>query len=184
MAARSSSATFYVDRLMQEWRVGEHSRRIQTCLRRVLCELCDEAVLALKNELRLEVQIRPDADHSVWAYFPMHSRLRSSNVRVPQPGTMDELATAMRAATNDLYRRQLAAKKFKPKPATEVLLVLNAATREKQDLFRNQLRDHLGHTLLYLRNPKARNECKDAEKEWRASVKALRPARRRAPGEG
>ena len=36
------------------------------------------------------------------------------------------------------------------------------------NFFENHLRDHsLGHVLLYLRKPRASNECRDALKEWR-----------------
>jgi hypothetical protein len=163
----------YVDFLVQEWRIGEQSRHIQVSLRRVLGELCAESLLHLRRNPKLEVQFRPEAaGHTVWAYFRMHPRLRSAKVSIPKPGTMDELASAIRESTDDLYRRQLAAKKYKPKPATEVLLVLNPTTIEKQStrVSCDTLRDHLGHTLLYLRDPKARNECVDAQKEWQSAA--------------
>jgi hypothetical protein len=58
-----------------------------------------------------------------------------------------------------------------------VLLVLNEPVIAKQPatVTEEQIRDHLGHTLLYLRSPKARNECVDAQREWRQN-------RRPAPG--
>jgi hypothetical protein len=33
--------------------------------------------------------------------------------------------------------------------------------------FEKCLRHHQEHTLLFLRDPEARNECSDADKEWR-----------------
>jgi len=39
------------------------------------------------------------------------------------------------------------------------------------------LRDHLGHVLLYLRSPKAKNDCLAAMKEWRRNQ--LRPTKAR-----
>ncbi len=89
--------TFYVGLRMQEWGMGEQSRRIQSSVRRVLNELTGEALLFLKDP-RLEVKVLSDADlqrvsgrrglsynamggnmvhpslmigHSVWAYFPI-----------------------------------------------------------------------------------------------------------------
>jgi hypothetical protein len=78
-----------------------------------------------------------DSHFSVWAYFPVH-------------------------------RRRLVARNIRLNPATRVLLVLSKPEIEKQPLrlTRDQLRDHLGHTLLYLRSPRSRNECKDAMREW------------------
>jgi hypothetical protein len=37
--------------------------------------------------------------------------------------------------------------------------------------FEDCLRHHLGHTLLYLDKPKARNGCADADRKWRASLR-------------
>ncbi len=155
--------TFYVGLRMQEWGMGEQSRRIQSSVRRVLNELTGEALLFLKDP-RLEVKVLSDADlqrvaedgglrtsdgwkghpslmigHSVWAYFPI--------------GYIGRL----------LY----------PKPETCALLVFSApqAKREQGKLFEDRLRDHLGHVLLYLRSPKARNDCPDAMKEWRRSIR-------------
>ena len=130
----------YVDFRMHEWRMGEQSHRLQTCVRKALRELCPEALLFLKDP-RFEVMVLPEADFSVWAYFPVH-------------------------------RGRLLAQKFKPKPRTRVLLVFSAADFEKEPekQFKVHLRDHLGHVLLYLRDPKARNTCADAQREWRKFV--------------
>jgi hypothetical protein len=136
---RAQRATTYVDFLMAEWGIGER-RRLQTIVRKILTELCAEALLSLKDA-RLEVMILPDADFTVWAYFPIH-------------------------------RRRLIAKKLRLKPQTKVLLVLSpdGFTKEPVKTVEAYLRDHLGHVLLYLRAPKARNGCADAMKEWRRSV--------------
>jgi hypothetical protein len=133
----------YVDLLMLEWRMGEASRRVQTCVRQVLRELDASAQLTLR-EPKLEVIVLPEALFSVWAYFPIH-------------------------------RRRRIAQQYKPKSATRVLLVLSEKGFHEQPLKRSiaELQDHLGHTLLYLRDPKARNDCVDAQREWRS---ALRPA--------
>lgn len=67
-----------------------------------------------------------------------------------------------------VYRLRLIARKLQPKPETRVLLVLSTAHFDRQPVRRScdELRDHLGHVLLYLRKPKARNECADALAEW------------------
>jgi len=36
--------------------------------------------------------------------------------------------------------------------------------------FAGHLRDHFGHVLLYLRSPKAPNDCPDAMNEWRRNA--------------
>jgi hypothetical protein len=86
----------------------------------------------------------PDAAFGVWAYFPVH-------------------------------RNRLIARRLQPKPQTRVLLVLSAAdfAKEPARTLEDYLRDHLGHVLLYLRSPKARNECRDAMQEWRSSKRGV-----------
>ena len=176
-------ATPYVDFRMQEWGISEQPRHIQHSVRRVLSELTAEALLCLKDP-RLEVKVLSDADlqhvqaairalvigtltsvptpqqwwarvqrwlarhpgmaigHSVWAYFPVH-------------------------------RRRYVARLFPPKPETRVLLVFSTASaeNERRKVFEDQIRDHLGHILLYLRSSKARNDCPDAMREWRRSIR-------------
>ena len=133
----------YVDLLMHEWGLAKQPQRIQEWVRRILEELETEALLILRREPRLEVQFRPEAGHSVWAYFP-------------------------------IYRRRLIAQHCKPKPSTQILLLFGVKRFEQEDpKFSDEcLRDHLGHTLLYLRSPKAQNECADAMREWRRSARA------------
>jgi hypothetical protein len=144
---------FYVDLLMQQWRMGEQSPRIQTCVRKVLSEMEVSALLVLRREPRLEVIVRPDDALSVWAYFPIHCR-------------------------------RWIARQLHPKAQTRVLLVFSLPKCEKTPakVLQDQIRDHLGHVLLYLRDPKARNECRDAMKEWRmcrsAQKHTARPKRR------
>lgn len=137
-------ADSYVDLLMQEWRMGEASHLIQTCMRQVLRELDVEARLRLRNEPKLEVMVLPNAAYSVWPYFPIH-------------------------------RRRVIARQYGPKPATRVLVVLSEKLFHEQSLKLSmaELRDHLGHTLLYLRSPTARNECVDAGREWRRALKPV-----------
>ena len=128
----------YVDLLMQEWRIDERFPRIQSSVRKVLNELVGEALLSLRREPRLEVRVLPQDGFSVWAYFPIH-------------------------------RKRVIGRQLAVKPQTRVLLVFRAARWENEQVkvLENDLRDHLGHVLLYLRSPKARNECIDAQKEWR-----------------
>src|ERR1700722_11268889 len=59
-----------------------------------------------------------------------------------------------------------------PKAETEVLLVFSAPNIRDQSagLTDYEVRHDIGHALLYLRNPKARNNCRDAHREWRRSV--------------
>jgi len=145
MAAMKQAET-QVDLLMQEWRMGEASRIVQACVRQVLGELDGSAQLILRREPKLEVMVLPESVHSVWAYFPIH-------------------------------RRRIIARQCKPKSATRVLLVLSEKGFHAQTLRRSmtELRDHIGHTLLYLRSPRARNHCIDAEREWRSSLRLPEP---------
>jgi hypothetical protein len=167
----NAATDFYVDSLMDEWRIRKASSRIQTCMRRVLRELLSESLVLLRNEPKLEVMVRREADHSVWAYFPMHPRLQTPKLPPPKPRTTADLIIAIKEAKYEFYRRRLAAQKYQPKPATRVLLVLSEKHFEKQSLklSASDLRHHFGHVLLYLRNQRARNECIDAEREWNSS---------------
>ena len=151
--AMRSEPHSYFDRLMQQWCMGSQPDRIQTSVRRVLSELIGESLLTLIDP-RLEVAVvpraapRPPYHHSVWAYFPVH-------------------------------RNRLISRDLRPRPETRVLLVFSVATMETESTkeFEDNLRDHLGHTLLYLCSPKAWNDCAAAQKKWRASRASGRPAR-------
>src|SRR5271167_4778300 len=123
----------YVAFTMTEWGMAEQSILMQSCVREVLSELEAMALLCLKDP-RLEVMVVPKGGFSVWAYLRLHPQRRI-------------------------------AKKLQPKPETRVLLVLGIAEFESEppEVFKERLRDHLGHALLYLRSPKAPNDCPDAE---------------------
>jgi hypothetical protein len=134
--------------LMKEWNLNNQSAQMQREVKAILMELSPEAQLGLRNEPKLQVEIAAGGLDMVWAYFPAH-------------------------------RRRWIARRFTIKPATRVLLVLgsqmfhkskrtiqNTCTGRTLDAT-DCLRDHLGHALLYLRRPKARNECVDAEREWK-----------------
>lgn len=125
--------------LMDEWGANEWPQRVQDCVRLVLKELADSSLLILRNEPKLEVMVRPEAFHSVWAYFPI--------------------------------RRATDPRQYKPKAATRLLLVISEKHFTEQSMRQSErkLRDHFGQVLLYLSNPKARNDCPDALREWRAS---------------
>jgi hypothetical protein len=129
----------FVEAVMKDWNMAEQSSRIQSCLRKVLAELSDGACRRLRDD-KLEVKILPTADYGVWAYFPIHRR---------------------RWITRELY----------PKETTRVLLVLGTSHFEEESLevLEDWLRDHLGHSLLYLREPKAKNVCSVAQEEWEKS---------------
>jgi hypothetical protein len=141
-----------VDFRMQEWRMGEQSPRIQDSVRKVLSELDAEALMCLKDP-RFEVMVLPGPDFSVWAYFPVH-------------------------------RRRCIARKVHPKARTRVLLVFSTAECGKipVKLLKDQIRDHLGHVLLYLRSPRAPNNCPDAWKEWQMSIRRKARAKKAAKG--
>jgi hypothetical protein len=165
----------YVDFRMKEWGMDEQPRRIQRSVRRVLGELSTDALLRLKD-IRLEIAVLPAEDHSVWAYFPIHHRttpekktraeLQEMLVRLPLPLSARNWDRAL------LLGKRLAVQAVQPKPQTRILLVFSTASANKDTvkLFEERLRDHLGHVLLYLRSPKANNDCPDAMKEWRRSV--------------
>ena len=127
---------------MNDWHMGEQSSHIQSCVRKVLSELSDGACFRLRDE-GLEVKVVPKDGIGVWAYFPMN-------------------------------RRRLIAREFNSKAETRVLLMLRAPNCQKEsaEALEGLLRHHLGHALLHLRDPKARNGCLAAEKEWDSETAA------------
>jgi hypothetical protein len=139
VALRQMSRSFYVELLMAEWGMENCSPRLQACMRRVLGELGIEAQITLRNNPKLQVIVLPEAVHNVWACFPAHRK-----------------------------RWVVRHFKIKLKPTARVLLLVGENRIEQQSARMNNinLRDHLGHVLLYLRFPKARNECTDALREW------------------
>ena len=152
-----SAAMSYADQLIREWAIPEQSP-ILASVRRVLNEMIAEAQLSLRDR-RLEVMVLPKSTpgvwDSVWAFFPVHRRRRIAQI-------------------------------LRPRPETRVLLVISTASAEWEppEAFEVYLRDHLGHVLLYLRDPKATNECTDAEREWLRNVQQglTLGSSKRAPG--
>jgi hypothetical protein len=127
----------YVDFRMDDWRMGEQSPRMQGVIRQALGELDAEALLLLKDQ-RLEVMVSEGTHLAAWAFFPIH-------------------------------RRRIVARELHPKPQTRILLVLSPSRFERlssKELI-GYLRDQFGHILLYLRSPRANNDCHEAMKEWR-----------------
>jgi hypothetical protein len=135
---------------MQEWGMDKQPRRLQVSVRRVLCELHPAALYLLKDP-RFEVMVILKPDYSVWAYFPVH-------------------------------RRRWVAREYHPKRGTRVLLMfsISASDQTPRKLFEDQIRHHLGHVLLYLRAPKAWNDCDAACREWDESTRAFRIIQRPA----
>jgi hypothetical protein len=186
--ANKPVAISYVDLLIQEWRIDERFPRIQSSVRKVLNELVGGALLSLRREPKLEVMVLPAG----WR-MPEDSlspvtlnRLLSSHAAT-RPGSAAEkrVIVKMRRATEGcagfhsvwayfpIHRGRRLVQGLHPKPATRVLLVFNAAECDATPvkLLQGYLRDHLGHVLLYLRKPKARNECGDAYREWARSLR-------------
>ncbi len=139
-----TTSKFQVDLLTTEWGLKTHSPRLMICTRRVLSELTAETQLVLRRNPKLQVVVLSDAHFSVWAYFPVYQR-----------------RTVV---------RQL---RIRLNPTTRVLLVFGERQIDQQSVRKTnaELRDHLGHVLLYLRRPRAPNECKDAWREWQRSVR-------------
>ena len=146
----ATGASSLVGLRMREWGMDGQPQCLRTSVRRVLNELDTEALLRLQDP-RFEVVVRPEPDFSVWAYFPIHGR-------------------------------RLIARQLRPRRQTRVMLVfsLGGLAHDSAESFEECLRDHLGHSLLYLRDPKAWNDCAAARKEWRSSVHRQRPARKQA----
>lgn len=134
----------YVNLLLEEWAVGEHSVKLQKAVKRVLSELCAEAQLLLRRQPKLQVEVMQGETFHTWAYFPAHPR-----------------------------RFQRRFPRLRLRPQARILLIISApgddVKRWPQTEMANYLRHHFGHTLLYLRKPKARNECLNAQREWRMS---------------
>jgi hypothetical protein len=148
----------YVDFRMDEWRMGEQPRRIQVSVRRVLSELSVESLMRLKDP-KLQVVISPTTIHDTWAYFPIHRRRVISHHLTLRP----QVRVLLLIGT-DFTRQAL-------RRATVVLTpeISRQSPGEMKETFEDRLRDCLGHVLLYLRSPKARNECADAWQEWKRS---------------
>lgn len=139
-----------VDLLMTEWDLPKGNKKLRRCMRQALAELLAESQLQLRRNPKLQVVVLPESSFSVWAYFPAH-------------------------------RKRWIVRRFgiELKPGSRVILVISLKDVQEQPATRTiaELRHHLGHTLLYLRRPRSRNECRDAEREWRASVVTQSPKR-------
>jgi hypothetical protein len=175
----------YVDFRMQEWRMDEQSPRLQASVRKVLSELDCTALLCLRDD-RLEVRVVAGSwHHSVWAYFPILPQWITTAQEMAAGGiTFNReiesqmhlgLALARAHGNTDAVREADALERVRivgellPRSDTRVLLVFGADRGGKLE-FEDHLRDHLGHVLLFLRDPDARNDCPDATREWRRSI--------------
>jgi len=134
--------TSTVDLLLNEWYIDRDQHKLRKCLRRVLGGLAPETQLVLRRNPKLQVTVSNKAPFSVWAYFPMHRR-----------------------------RTILSHCEMGLAPGARVLLLINPNIVDSQSQRQtcDELRDHLGHVLLYLREPKDRNECSDATREFERS---------------
>jgi len=130
----------YLDMLLDEWDVGQQPPAFKACIRGVLGELGPSAHLILLRAPSLQVTIRPDADYIVWAYFPVHR--------------------------HRLIVRRLVDDGFLLRADSRVLLVISENLSDEDA---DHMRDHLGHVLLYLRHPRAKNDCGAASREWNAN---------------
>ena len=162
--------------------MGEQPGRLQRCVRRVLNELEAEALLCLKDR-RLEVRVvrggSPWHDSSVWTYFPIYPALQQGHALGAKAAAKQMLALSLARVAGDakevrradLQCRRTIAQRLRPRRQTRILMVFSRAPFESEPahVLKEHLRDHLGHVLLYLRNPKARNECPDAQREWRTA---------------
>jgi hypothetical protein len=181
---------------MQEWQLGEQSPRLQASVRKVLSELHPEALLRLKDK-RLEVRVAAGSwHHSVWAYFPIWPRWTITVQEMAARGITFNREIAGQIALGvglaraygnahavrqaDARERVRIVRELLPRSDTRVLLVFRGDFEsESAKTFEDHLRDHLGHVLLYLREPKANNDCAAATKEWRRCVRAPNKAPRR-----
>jgi hypothetical protein len=152
----------YADFRMREWGMDTQPRRAQSCVRRVLNELSAEALLRLKDQ-RLQVLVSPTTFYDTWAYFPMHSKNHFSGSQecrlIMEPLALPKTRVLLVLGTNFTRKAMLAA-----------TVVLPPDTTTSSSDFEGYLRHHLGHVLLYLRDPEAQNDCPDARKEWRRSI--------------
>ncbi len=114
---------------------------VEKCLDTILRELDSDARFDLIDS-RLQLAVVPFSlgTDPAWAYFPVH-RLR----RI--------------------------AKHTQLRPETRVLLVIFEPDVESlpHEETLTKLRHHIGHVLRYLRSPKSKNDCSDAEREWKKS---------------
>jgi hypothetical protein len=177
---------------MLEWGLDKAPRRFQASVRKVLSELTAKALLAVGDK-KLEVRVVGAAHHySVWAYFPIWPRWSRAARELAMSGITFNPLLATRAMLDthavricgnanaarqaDMYERVRMVRELLPRIETRILLVFGASGFEKEQSvhFQNLLRHHLGHVLLFLRDPKAWNDCDAARKEREQSVHSLR----------
>ena len=175
-----------VNALLKEWDLNNQSAQMRREVKAVLMELSPWAQPLLRNEQRLQVEVI-DGRNDAWAYFPVD---QSEVEKLRQVSEDEILKLAEMAEENPeeswedllgLNRRlflvgtvpgcRIHREPVALNPTTRVLLTLgsqmfNGRYRDKEGSGAAGLRDHLGHALLYLRDPDARNECVDAEREW------------------
>lgn len=128
---------------MNGWSEDYDFPTIQECFDSVIEELGILArVILLDPRLQIEVVPDPSNGFPVYAFFPMH-------------------------------RRRWTTKWIEVRRTTRVLLLLSQPDIEaiSKEEAKDQLRHHLGHALLYLREPKAKNECAAANDEWERGTK-------------
>jgi len=128
----------YVNLLLQEWGFEKHSPKLASCAKAVLSELSTEWALVLRCNPKIQFDLHYGNPNDIWAYFPAYKR-RFPNV-------------ALKAGTRILFCLSVPDDQTKPWPRKQVSY---------------NLRHHLGHTLLYLRNARASNECEDADRMWK-----------------
>jgi hypothetical protein len=152
------SATKSIGRLVQleesvldEWGIERCSSRLQSCVRLALTRLSSEALLRLRGDSRLQVEAVRLNPESIWAYFPVRSGEcgdRPVNLQLEPLVRVNGL-------------------KIKKRTAILLLLRTRVGRGEKDSALVGDILHHLGHVLLYLRNPKRRNDCCDARQEVR-----------------
>jgi hypothetical protein len=163
----------YVQSLIEEWGLAQGNAVVRRLVSRVLSELTPGVQLLLRREPRLQVTVSDAAFHDVWAYFPLRPERRLVN--------RERLEESLGDAGLDHEARKRLRSTFDSmpsigeivdiRPGASVLLLMNGdqfRSEQESDAL-DHLRDHLGHTLLYLRSPRAANECTDATREWEES---------------
>lgn len=142
----------YVEFLMDEWQMQRASRSIQACMRNMLSAYPSGALMMLRREprLQIEIEIPRRVPEPVWAYFPVHRG------QVGDEHLNEQLPWMIAAGS---VRR--------PKRKTEILLVVGQSLKKGESMTdcEDQILHHLGHVFLYLRDPHANNDCTEAAYE-------------------
>jgi hypothetical protein len=128
---------------MNGWSDDYYFPTIEKCLESVVEELGILAQVSLLDpHLQIEVVPVPSVGFPVLAFFP-------------------------------IQQHTWITEQIEVRPATEVLLVLSQPDIELLTVeeVTKHLKHELGHALLYLRDPKAQNDCAAAGQEWERSTK-------------